>query len=75
MSSAATDATVEVRKIFPDGVDKVLELIGTTTLDDSMNAAKKGGIVCMTGIVGNVWSYKDFNPMVLRFLSIAGSLC
>ncbi|KAB8338777.1 hypothetical protein FH972_021722 [Carpinus fangiana] len=53
----------EVRKTFPDGVDKVLELIGVTTLEDSMACVKIGGIVCMTGIVGNKWSFSDFNPM------------
>ena len=35
------------------GVDKVLELIGTATLLDSLQCAKPHGIVCMTGIVGN----------------------
>src|ERR1700752_4847005 len=42
----------EVRKRLPGGADKVLELIGITTLKDSMRCAKQGGIVCMTGIVG-----------------------
>jgi len=53
----------DVRKLYPDGVDKVLELIGTTTLKDSLRCAKQGGIVCMTGIVGNKWSFEDFAPM------------
>jgi NADPH:quinone reductase-like Zn-dependent oxidoreductase len=35
------------------GVDKVLELIGTATLLDSLQCVKPHGIVCMTGIVGN----------------------
>ncbi|ETI20490.1 hypothetical protein G647_08527 [Cladophialophora carrionii CBS 160.54] len=43
--------------------DKVLELVGTTTLKDSLNCAVEGGIVCMTGIVGNSWSLKEFSPM------------
>ena len=53
----------EVKARFPQGVDKVLELIGTTTLKDSLRCAKQGGIVCMTGIVGNKWSFEDFAPM------------
>jgi NADPH:quinone reductase-like Zn-dependent oxidoreductase len=53
----------EVRKTFPQGVDKVLELIGTTTLEDSLRCAKEGGIVCMTGIVGNKWAFEQFAPM------------
>jgi NADPH:quinone reductase-like Zn-dependent oxidoreductase len=43
----------QVREVFPSGVDKVLELIGTTTLSDSLRCAKQRGIVCMTGMVGN----------------------
>ena len=53
----------EVRKVFPEGVDKVLELVGTTTLKDSLRCPKQRGIVCMTGIVGNKWSFDDFAPM------------
>ncbi len=45
--------------------DKVLELIGTTTLADSLRCARQGGIVCMTGIVGNKWSFDDFSPMAV----------
>ena len=45
------------------GVDKVLELVGTTTLKDSLRCAKQRGIVCMTGIVGNKWSFDNFAPM------------
>ena len=53
----------EVKKRLPRGVDKVLELIGTTTLNDSLRCAKQGGIVCMTGMVGNQWSFENFSPM------------
>ena len=52
-----------VRKSYPKGVDKVLELIGTTTLEDSLRCAREGGIVCMTGIVGNKWAIENFAPM------------
>ncbi len=53
----------EVGKAFPNKVDKVLELIGTTTLKDSLRCVKQHGIVCMTGIVGNKWSFDNFAPM------------
>src|ERR1700733_13446640 len=53
----------DVRKTVPQGFDKVLELIGTTTLLDSLRCAKEGGVVCMTGIVGNKWSFNEFAPM------------
>jgi len=53
----------DVRAVFPGGVDRVLELIGTRTLLDSLHATKVGGIVCMTGILGNAWALPDFEPM------------
>jgi NADPH:quinone reductase-like Zn-dependent oxidoreductase len=67
----------DLRKNYPEGVDKVLELIGTTTLLDSLRCAKEGGTVCMTGIVGNQWSFENFAPMeaiptAVRLTSYAG---
>ena len=53
----------DVRTVFPCGVSKVLELVGTTTLKDSLKATRTGGIVSMTGMVGNSWSFDDFSPM------------
>ena len=53
----------DVRRAYPKGVDKVLELIGTTTLEDSLHCAREGGVVCMTGIVGNKWAFESFAPM------------
>jgi len=53
----------KVRDLFPAGVDKVLELIGTRTLKDSLKCIKPKGVVCITGILGNEWTMKDFTPM------------
>jgi NADPH:quinone reductase-like Zn-dependent oxidoreductase len=53
----------QVKEVCTGGVDKVLELVGTTTLKDSLRCAKQRGIVCMTGIVGNKWSFENFAPM------------
>ena len=68
--SGATDTVLdsgtiaaEVQRRFPGGVDKVLEMIGITTLKDSLHCARPGGLVCMTGIVGNRWSFDSFAPM------------
>jgi NADPH:quinone reductase-like Zn-dependent oxidoreductase len=52
-----------LRKTWPDGADKVLELIGTATLDDSLLCLKEGGIVCMSGIVGDQCTLDNWNPM------------
>lgn len=43
--------------------DKVLELIGTTTMHDSLRCCKEGGIVCQTGIVGAKWTLENVNLM------------
>ena len=53
----------QVNEVFAGGVEKVLELVGTTTLKDSLRCATQGGIVCMTGMVGNKWSFDSFSPM------------
>ncbi len=52
-----------VREVCPSGVNKVLELVGTTTLEDSLQCTKPKGVVCMTGMVGNSWTLNNFSPM------------
>ena len=53
----------QVREIYPEGVSKVLELIGTRTLNDSLKCIVTKGMVCMTGILGNEWTMDSFTPM------------
>ena len=53
----------DVRARVPRGVDRVLELVGTATLKDSLACARPGGVVCMTGILGDAWTMADFAPM------------
>jgi NADPH:quinone reductase-like Zn-dependent oxidoreductase len=48
---------------LPGGFDKVLELVGVTTLKDSLRCVKDGGIVCVTGIVGGKWAFDNFEPI------------
>lgn len=50
--------------IEPQGVDKILELVGTVTLNSSLKLVSEYGIVCMTGILGNQWVMDRFEPMV-----------
>lgn len=49
---------------FGHGADCVLELIGTTTLRDSLTCCRDGGRVCMTGILGGEWSWANFEPFI-----------
>lgn len=53
----------QVDKLYPGGIDKTLELVGANTLKDSLACAKPGGSVCMTGMLSEIWSIKDFAPM------------
>jgi NADPH:quinone reductase-like Zn-dependent oxidoreductase len=53
----------QIKAASAERFDKVLELVGTTTLLDSLQCAGRGGIVCMTGIVGNAWQLDGFAPM------------
>ena len=44
--------------------DKVLELIGPSTVEDSLNALNEDGICCITGILGGGEEINNFNPFV-----------
>ena len=55
--------SVKLKQHFPGGVNKVLELVGTSTLKDSLQCAVQGGTVCMTGMLSEQWSITDFAPM------------
>jgi NADPH2:quinone reductase len=53
----------DVKQRVPGGVDALLELIGPVTLLDSLRAVRRGGIVCHTGLLGNVWIMERFEPL------------
>ncbi len=48
----APDLSGKVRELFPAGVDAVLELVGNSTLLDSMRMPKRFGRVCAAGFLG-----------------------
>ena len=52
-----------ILRVAPGRVDRVLELVGTTTLLDSLQCTRGGGVVCMTGILGGKWHLENFLPM------------
>ena len=53
--------------------DKILELIGPKTLEDSMKCLNDGGICCVTGVLGGVEYMDGFDPIKIipnnRFLT------
>lgn len=53
----------KVREILPEGVDKVLELVGGNIIRDSLHCIKKGGILCQTGYLSGQWRIDGFSPL------------
>ena len=53
----------QVRAILPEGVDAAIELVGTTTLPDTLRATRVHGTVCFTGMLSDNWTVKDFYPI------------
>src|SRR5256885_1578820 len=51
-----------VRELVPGGVDATLELVGTPTLRDSLEATRARGVVCSAGYLSNEWIVPDFYP-------------
>jgi NADPH:quinone reductase-like Zn-dependent oxidoreductase len=52
-----------VRELEPDGVDAALELVGVTSLQDTLRAVRVHGTACFTGMVAGDWSVPDWYPM------------
>jgi NADPH:quinone reductase-like Zn-dependent oxidoreductase len=52
-----------VRQFAPAGVDIALELVGTPTLRDTLQATRIHGTVCFTGMLSNEWIVPDFYPI------------
>jgi NADPH:quinone reductase len=53
----------DVTRRVPGGVDALLELVGPVTLLDSLRAVRPRGVVCHTGLLGNVWVMERFEPL------------
>lgn len=52
-----------VHALLGQGVDVTLELVGATTLRDSLQATRVHGTVCAVGMVSNQWIVPDFYPI------------
>ena len=63
------DATLSdnIHKHAPGGVDKVLELVGLSTLFEDMSYLKEGGKACFTGALGGQWTMDQFSPFMIPF--------
>ncbi len=52
-----------VRDLHPKGVDAVLDIVGNSTVLDSLAMTRRGGRVCVVGLLDHVESIANFNPM------------
>lgn len=43
--------------------DAAVDLVGTTTLMDTLGTVRRGGRVCMTGMAGGGWDLESFAPI------------
>ena len=53
-----------IREIYPEGIDAVLELVGNSTLLDSMAMARARGRVCLAGFLGGGEPIASFDPLL-----------
>ena len=53
-----------VHAVWPDGPDYVLDLVGTSTVVDSLHLVRRGGTVCVSGSLSG-WMIPDFEPIAM----------
>jgi NADPH:quinone reductase-like Zn-dependent oxidoreductase len=53
----------DVRGVWPEGADRVLDLVGGVTVRDSLGLLAPGGRVCNSGILSGSWIIPDFEPL------------
>jgi NADPH:quinone reductase-like Zn-dependent oxidoreductase len=53
-----------VHAIWPDGPDRVLDLVGASTAVDSLRLVRRGGRVCVAGSLSG-WLIPDFEPIAM----------
>ena len=53
----------QLLNLYPNGITKVLELVGPATLAESLSMVKLHGIVCVTGILGKKGTIENFYPI------------
>jgi NADPH:quinone reductase-like Zn-dependent oxidoreductase len=53
-----------VYAVWPEGPDYILDLVGASTIVDSLRLVRRGGTVCMTGSLSG-WVLPDFEPIAM----------
>jgi NADPH:quinone reductase len=60
----APDLSQRVRDRHPQGVDAVLELVGNSTVVDSLKMVRRHGRLCQAGFLGGLGPIQDFMPVM-----------
>ncbi len=59
----AAEAELATTEGWPGPADAILDLVGNSTLLDSLRATKRDGRVCLAGFLGGTDPLPDFNPL------------
>ncbi|MFC4048645.1 zinc-binding dehydrogenase [Actinomadura syzygii] len=53
-----------LQAVWPEGPDHVLDLVGASTVPESLRLVRRGGTVCMAGSLSG-WILQDFQPIAM----------
>lgn len=53
----------DIRHLYPQGLDAVLDLIGNSSIIDSLRSLKRYGRACLAGFLGGPAPIANFNPI------------
>ncbi len=57
------ELSATIRERHPDGIDAVLDIVGNSTILDSLAMARPGGRVCLAGFLGGGAPLSEFDPL------------
>ncbi|MBE6493462.1 MAG: hypothetical protein E7Z84_02485 [Methanosphaera stadtmanae] len=57
------DISEKILSKYPEGITKILELVGPSTMNNSMKILASNGILCITGILGKQEYLENFDPI------------
>lgn len=64
VDDGAGSLPASVHIVWPDGPDYILDLVGTSTVVDSLHLVRRGGTVCVTGSLSG-WLIEGFEPIAM----------
>jgi NADPH2:quinone reductase len=62
--SEGPETAQHIRELNPEGVDAVLDLVGNSTVLESLSLVRRGGHVCEAGWLGGLAPMASFNPIL-----------